>query len=75
MSREEIINTAKKLGRLSPLGLVLCENCDTPASLSLSQEIGWIGCSPCITGEADSFDDEDLVALPVQELKLLGIEY
>ena len=73
MSREAILARAKKLGRLSEHGLVLCENCDTPASLSLSQIVGWVGCSPCITGEADSFDDEDLIALPTQELPTLEL--
>jgi hypothetical protein len=42
-------------------GLVLCENCDNPASRSLSKEVGWVGCAPCITGESDSFDPEDLI--------------
>jgi hypothetical protein len=42
-------------------GLLLCTNCGTPASASLSVAVGWIGCAPCITGEARSFNDEDLI--------------
>lgn len=42
-------------------GLLLCANCGTPASASMSVAVGWIGCAPCITGEAASFDDGDLV--------------
>jgi hypothetical protein len=43
-------------------GLLLCTNyCNTPASASLSVAVGWIGCAPCITGEAGSFDEEDLI--------------
>ena len=43
--------------------LVLCDNCDTPASWSLSKKIGWIGCASCITGESESFDPGDLIAV------------
>ena len=42
-------------------GLLLCEHEDCPASATLSKAVGWFGCAPCITGEADSFDVEDLV--------------
>ncbi|MFA5128538.1 MAG: hypothetical protein WC445_01075 [Patescibacteria group bacterium] len=42
--------------------LVLCSHCDTPASWDLSCEAGWVGCAPCITGEAASFDPGDLIA-------------
>jgi len=42
-------------------GLLLCSNCSTPASASLSVAVGWIGCAPCITGQAASFNDEDLI--------------
>ena len=41
--------------------LVLCEHCDTPASWKGSVAVGWIGCMPCIQGEADSFDSSDLI--------------
>lgn len=54
-----------RLAKEKPLfedGLLLCGNCcATLALASLSIAVGWIGCGPCITGEADSFDDEDLV--------------
>ncbi len=43
--------------------LVLCDNCDNPASWSLSKAVGWVGCAPCILGEADSFDTDDLIAV------------
>lgn len=43
-------------------GLVLCDNCDTPASWDSSVACGWVGCSPCIQGESKSFDVEDLIA-------------
>ena len=46
--------------------LVLCDNCDTPASWSMSISVGWIGCAPCITGESESFDPEDLI--PVERI-------
>jgi hypothetical protein len=42
-------------------GLLLCTNCGTLASASMSIAVGWIGCAPCVTGEAASFDDEDLI--------------
>lgn len=43
-------------------GLLLCGNCGSmPASASLSVAVGWVGCGPCVTGEAASFDDGDLV--------------
>ena len=42
-------------------GLVLCDNCDTPASASLSLKIGWTACAPCVYGDMDSFDEEDLI--------------
>ena len=41
--------------------LVLCENCDTPASWKFSVNCGWVGCAPCMTGEASSFDTDDLI--------------
>jgi hypothetical protein len=42
-------------------GILLCSNCSTPDSASMSIAVGWIGCGPCITGEADSFKEEDIV--------------
>lgn len=66
MTYEDLIKAELRLAREKPTfredGLLLCGNgCGTPASASLSVAVGWIGCGPCITGEADSFDDEDLV--------------
>ena len=64
MTYKEIVKQEPRLknnnGRFKD-GLLICENCETPASASLSIAVGWIGCGPCITGEADSFDDGDLV--------------
>jgi hypothetical protein len=62
----ELIKQEPRIVREKPTftdqGLLLCGNrCGTPASASLSIAVGWIGCGPCVTGEADSFDDEDLV--------------
>lgn len=59
-----IIRVARREGRIND-GLVLCDNCDTPASKSLSQDLYWTACAPCIWGEADSFDPNDLI--PVTE--------
>ena len=59
-SLEEVISEARKKRRIKD-GLVLCENCDNPASASLSQALSWTGCAPCVWGEADSFDDKDLI--------------
>jgi hypothetical protein len=57
-------NIRRAIGRgQTANGLVLCDNCDTPASRSLSKACGWIGCGPCITGEAKSFDPKDLIAV------------
>jgi hypothetical protein len=42
-------------------GLVLCDNCDTPASKSLSTSLSWTACAPCVWGEAGSFDPADLI--------------
>jgi len=63
MTRQLIITRAKRIKRISPEGLVLCDNCDTPASLSLSLEVGWTCCAPCCLGEADAFDPTDLIVV------------
>jgi hypothetical protein len=52
---------ANKKGLRIDTFLVLCDNCDNPASYLLSLAVGWVGCAPCITGEADSLDDEDII--------------
>lgn len=56
----KIVEKAKKRGRVKD-GLVLCDNCDTPASKSLSQSLHWTCCAPCVWGEAKSFDRRDLI--------------
>jgi hypothetical protein len=61
---EKIIKRARKIGRIRD-GLVLCDNCDTPASASISQAVGWTSCAPCTFGEADSFDETDLIHDPL----------
>jgi hypothetical protein len=63
---EELIKAEPRIADEKPAftdyGLLLCGNrCGTPASASMSVAVGWIGCAPCITGEAESFDEEDLV--------------
>lgn len=58
---KRIIATAKH--RRVANNLVLCENCDNPASLSLSLELSWTACAPCVWGEADSLDAADLIAV------------
>ena len=60
MTIPEIVKRARRTGRAKD-GLVLCDNCDTPASKSLSVAVGWTCCGPCCTGEADSFDSADLI--------------
>jgi hypothetical protein len=66
LTYEEMIKAEPRIAREKPAftdyGLLLCRNrCGTPASASMSVAVGWIGCAPCITGEADSFDEDDLV--------------
>lgn len=55
-----IIRRARRLGRTAG-GFVLCDNCDNPASASLSAKLGWTACAPCVWGEADSLDASDLI--------------
>lgn len=59
-----IIARAQRTGRIKD-GLVLCDNCDTPASKLLSADLGWAACGPCVWGEADSFDENDLIRAEV----------
>ncbi len=63
-----IIATAIKTGRVKD-GLVLCENCGNPASKSLSTSLHWTACAPCVWGESDSFDGNDLIPIKGGELK------
>lgn len=44
--------------------LVVCDHCDTPADGELSLQVGWTGCGPCITGEADTLDPDHFVHVP-----------
>lgn len=62
MKLEAIIKRAQRMGKIKN-GLVLCDNCDTPASKSLSRQLSWTGCAPCILGEARSFDPGDLITV------------
>lgn len=57
-----IINDAKRIGRIGD-GLVLCENCDTPADKGLSTNLSWTACAPCVWGEAASFDPDNLITV------------
>lgn len=63
MTIEKIIERARKLGRVNG-GLVVCDNCDNPASKSLSLKLSWTCCAPCATGETDSFDPKDFIPVP-----------
>ena len=60
---DRIIANARRNGRVSQDGLVLCDNCDTPASRSLSLSLSWTACAPCVWGAAGSFDPEDLITV------------
>jgi hypothetical protein len=63
MTIAKIIERAKRMKRIKD-GLVLCDNCDTPASRSLSLLLSWTACEPCVWGEADSYDAADLIHVP-----------
>ncbi len=60
MSIPQIIRRAMRMGRIKD-GLVLCDNCDTPADKTLSRQLSWTACGPCALGEADSFDAGNLI--------------
>lgn len=62
MTLEQIIARAKRMKRIRH-GLVLCDTCGTPASKDLSVKLGWTCCATCALGEADSFDDADLITV------------
>lgn len=66
MTREQIISKAKRM-KLVKDGLVRCENCDNPASLSLSKSLSWIACAPCVWGESDSLDETDFIVADVKK--------
>ncbi len=67
MKIPKIIARARKMGRISKAGVVLCDNCDNPASKSLSTALSWTCCAPCVTGESDSLDFDDLIAVEDQK--------
>jgi len=64
MTREQIIERAKRIGRINKEGLVLCDNCNTPADLAASKAWGWTGCAPCMYGEADALDPAEFISVP-----------
>jgi hypothetical protein len=58
----KIIKRALRILRVGN-GLVLCENCDTPASRKYSLALSWICCAPCATGESDTVKPADFIAI------------
>jgi hypothetical protein len=65
MTLAKIIARARKTGRVKD-GLVLCDNCDTPASKTYSTMLSWTGCGPCATGQSSEFDASDLIPVEVR---------
>lgn len=61
MTIEQIIARARRMGRISKEGLVLCDNCDTPADAAASKAIRWTACAPCAYGEADALDPAEFI--------------
>ena len=39
-------------------GLVLCDNCDNPASAKLTKALRWRCCAACVYGEADALREQ-----------------
>jgi len=64
----QVIAEAIKRHRVKD-GLVLCDLCDTPASLSLSTSLSWTGCAICVWGEASSFDEADLIPVDPERVR------
>lgn len=60
MTIKKIIERARRAGRIRE-GLVLCDNCDSPASKRLSLKLSWTACAPCVWGDADSIDPNDFI--------------
>ena len=53
------IEKAKRTKRVNTIGVVLCENCDTPADRNLIKSgLSWNACAPCCWGEASSFNPQ-----------------
>jgi len=63
VSIAKLIARAFRLKRVKN-DLVLCDDCDTPASKSLSTALSRGVCAPCALGEADSFNADDLISVP-----------
>lgn len=63
MSISKVIYRARRMHRIKG-GLVLCDNCDTPASKEWSQSLSWTACAPCATGISADFDANDLIVVP-----------
>ena len=68
MTIEKIVERARRTKRIRD-GLVLCDNCDTPASAQYSKACGWTGCGPCMTGEADALDPEDFIVASTKRIR------
>jgi len=66
MTMAKLLDRARRMRRIDN-NLVLCDNCDTPASKSLSLKLSWTCCAPCACGESDSFDSSDLIHVPKTE--------
>lgn len=54
-----IVRRARRLGHIAN-GLVLCDNCDSPADREGSLALSWTGCHTCIWGEADGIGDDPI---------------
>ena len=62
MKLKRIIERAQRTGRVRD-GMVLCENCDTPASKKYSTALSWNCCGGCATGEAAEIDPCDFIVV------------
>lgn len=58
----KIVSRARRMKRIKD-GLVLCDNCDTPASLKYSLALSWTACGGCATGESQEIDPKDFIAV------------
>lgn len=55
-----IIARARRINRVKD-GLVLCDNCDTPASRKYSLALTWTACAGCAMGESAEIKAEDFI--------------
>ena len=60
MTIARLIKRARATKRIRN-GVVLCDDCDTPADKTLSLQLSRGVCGPCALGEADSFDAANLI--------------